>query len=403
MKSTAKSGRGIDWRAVRDSIDLVATATSLLGPPLKREGRRLLWRCPLHDDRNPSFGVDPVRQTWKCWPCGLGGDAAALVMRLQNCTFPEAVAYLTGDLALSGKSRGRSDKLMRPNPAPRPSTAPRPVPKGLPEADALALIIEAEARLWSAEWANKAAYLGGPKRCLGPDTIRAARLGLVPSGVEGIPWGAPGFTIPWLLDGRLAMVKLRVADDWRERYAREYPNRKQPPKYLEIFRDPSRLVCYPGPEAIRPGRPLLIPEGEFERLLLFQELQSLDVSVVTLGSASARPEGRALLTMLPAPRWFIATDADDAGEQAAACWPARARRVRPPEPFTDWTEAKAGGVDLCRFWAAILADAAPAPGSSNQPSDGFVGAPVETISQNDPPADTAVEPLNQEDREEVRL
>src|SRR5262249_32255785 len=34
---------------------------------------------------------------------------------------------------------------------------------------------------------------------------------------------------------------------------------------------------------------------------------------------------------------------------------ARARRVRPPEPFKDWTEARQGGVDLSRWWREILA------------------------------------------------
>jgi hypothetical protein len=59
--------------------------------------------------------------------------------------------------------------------------------------------------------------------------------------------------------------------------------------------------------------------------------------------------------MLPAAPWFVATDADPAGDTSAASWPARARRVRPPEPFKDWTEAKSGGVDLARWWRDVLA------------------------------------------------
>ena len=41
---------------------------------------------------------------------------------------------------------------------------------------------------------------------------------------------------------------------------------------------------------------------------------------------------------------------DEAGERSAEGWPASARRVRPPASFKDWTEAKAGGVDLARWW-----------------------------------------------------
>ena len=64
-----------DWPAFKGRIDIGRVVTALLGPALKRQGRRLLWRCPFHDDHNPSFEVDQQRQAWRCWPCNLGGDA----------------------------------------------------------------------------------------------------------------------------------------------------------------------------------------------------------------------------------------------------------------------------------------------------------------------------------------
>jgi hypothetical protein len=54
-------GERIDWRAVRDTINLAEVATRLLGPAPgrlgERSGRRLWWPCPFHEDRNPSFCV----------------------------------------------------------------------------------------------------------------------------------------------------------------------------------------------------------------------------------------------------------------------------------------------------------------------------------------------------------
>jgi hypothetical protein len=122
-------------------------------------------------------------------------------------------------------------------------------------------------------------------------------------------------------------------------------------KYIEAFASGWRV--YPGFEAIRPGVPLIIAEGELDRLLLAQELGDL-ASVVTLGSASSRPEGSALLAMLRCPTWFIALDGDEAGDAAAAGWPARAVRVRPPAPDKDWTEAHQSGVNLRRWWSDRL-------------------------------------------------
>jgi DNA primase len=333
------SGERIDWHALKDRVDLARVATALLGPAAKRRGRRLLWCCPLHRDRHPSFEVDTRRQTWKCWPCNEGGDAPALVMKLRGVAFPEAVrvvAELSGVVVPSGRSAGPPPRA----PAAVPSKAPDPPPQrssGLPPADALALVDEAARRLYSPEGTEALAYLQG--RGLTDETIRTARLGVVAS--VSIPtrdgdrdFLARGVTIPWFDGDRLALVKVRQPE------GRE-------PKYAEAFRD--RPGVYPGIEAIEPGRPLLVAEGEFDALLLGQELHDL-AAVVTLGSASSRPEGGILVDLMAAAPWYLALDRDEAGDKAAAGWLARAIRVRPPGAYKDWTEAAQAGVNLRRWW-----------------------------------------------------
>ncbi len=229
---------------------------------------------------------------------------------------------------------------------PRPVAATNPTkppesravqPSGLPLADALALAESAANRLWTPEGGSAREYLRG--RGLTEATVRAARLGWTP-GVM-IPkrdgtgsWKASGITIPWRDGDRLALVKIRQPE-----------GRK--PKYGEAFRD--RPTLFPAPSVVRIGKPLVITEGEFDALLLGQELADL-AAVVTLGSASARPEGSTYLAMLPAPTWYIATDADEAGDCSASGWPGRAQRVRPPGEFKDWTEAQQAGIDLRRWW-----------------------------------------------------
>ncbi len=58
--------------------------------------------------------------------------------------------------------------------------------------------------------------------------------------------------------------------------------------------------------------------------------------------------------MLAAPDWFVAHDADSAGDRAASQWPSRVQRVRPPAPFNDWTEAAQAGVNLRCWWLPRL-------------------------------------------------
>jgi DNA primase len=182
----------------------------------------------------------------------------------------------------------------------------------LSESAALALVESAERRLWTSEGANALAQLRS--RGLTDEIIRAARLGFTWS--SALPGHPSGIVIPWFHGPTLTMLKLRQPD-----------GRK--PKYREVFRDRDRQRrIYPGPGVIRPGRPLVLPEGEFDALLLGQELGDL-AAVVTLGSASARPDPGILGNLLAASPWYIATDADEAGDKAAEGWPARSRRVRP--------------------------------------------------------------------------
>ena len=339
-KMTAQGDR-LDWSDIKDRIDLAAVATSLLGPaPGRRGGKgRLWWRCPFHDDKNPSFHVNPIKKTWTCYACNEHGDAPALVMKLKHCTFPEAVAHLAGKPAPSGKPT--HPRPPAASPPVKTAAGPAKQSSGLPLADALKLVEEAAARLWTPEGGDALAYLRG--RGLTEATIRAARLGWTPRVSVPVKdgarlWDVSGITFPWMDRDRLAMVKIRQPE-----------GRK--PKYAEAFRD--RPAIYPAASVVRPGMPLVVVEGEFDALLLGQELADL-AAVVTLGSASARPEGSTYLAMLPAPTWYVATDADDAGDKAASGWPARARRVRPPAPFKDWTEARQADINLRRWWTDRL-------------------------------------------------
>jgi hypothetical protein len=347
------TGDRIDWDAIKDRVDMAVVATALLGPAPKRSGRRFLWRCPFHSDHDPSLQVDPTERRWKCWPCDLGGDAPALVMKSQGVGFPEAVrivAELAGIVAPSKnparpRPPTRSDPVHPSMPTAGPSgKAPeRPPggPTGLPPADALALVDEAAKRLWEPEGRAVLAYLEG--RGLTLETIRRHRLGwtlrvTLPKSDGAGSWRASGIVIPWRNGDRLALVKIRQPD------GRE-------PRYAQAFADRPRI--YPGPEAIRPGMPLIIVEGEFDAILLGQELADL-ASVVTLGGSSSRPEGSLWMAMLRCPRWYAAHDADEAGDRAATEWPARAVRVRPPAPDKDWTEAHQSGVNLRRWWSDRL-------------------------------------------------
>jgi len=62
--------------------------------PLKRAGRHLKACCPFHQEKSPSFMVQPEKQMFHCFGCGAGGDVFSFLMKHENMTFPEALKSL---------------------------------------------------------------------------------------------------------------------------------------------------------------------------------------------------------------------------------------------------------------------------------------------------------------------
>ncbi len=87
---------GPNWdlkRQVKDSIDIVEYFERE-GHQLRRQGANYICHCPWHDDQRPSLQVNPVKQTWRCWPCEIGGDIFSYVMKREGMEFREVLIFL---------------------------------------------------------------------------------------------------------------------------------------------------------------------------------------------------------------------------------------------------------------------------------------------------------------------
>ena len=61
---------------------------------LKKRGSNMWGNCPFHNEKTPSFSVNPARNIFKCFGCGKAGDSAKFLMEHEHFTYPEALRYL---------------------------------------------------------------------------------------------------------------------------------------------------------------------------------------------------------------------------------------------------------------------------------------------------------------------
>ncbi|MDW5287480.1 DNA primase [Formosa sp. PL04] len=83
----------------KSSIDTVFEASRLeevIGDfvQLKKAGSNYKGLSPFSDERSPSFVVSPVKQIWKDFSSGKGGNVVAFLMEHEHFTYPEAIKYL---------------------------------------------------------------------------------------------------------------------------------------------------------------------------------------------------------------------------------------------------------------------------------------------------------------------
>lgn len=85
----------IDERIIEqilDRADIVDVVSGFV--ELKKKGANYTACCPFHQEKTPSFMVNPARNSWHCFGCGKGGNVIGFLMDHETMTFPEAVRAL---------------------------------------------------------------------------------------------------------------------------------------------------------------------------------------------------------------------------------------------------------------------------------------------------------------------
>jgi DNA primase len=100
-------------QATVDMVDLVSQYTDL-----RKAGANYSGRCPFHEERTPSFSVNPTEKLFYCFGCGAGGNLFGFVQQKENLDFAAAVEYLADRYGIAleydeSSARGDAERRQR--------------------------------------------------------------------------------------------------------------------------------------------------------------------------------------------------------------------------------------------------------------------------------------------------
>jgi len=107
---------------IRNALDISDVIGSYI--QIKRTGHSAKALCPFHKEKTPSFTINPARQAFHCFGCGVGGDVFKFVMLYENVDFPTSLKLMASragiavqfDESRSGKREGPGkDELFKVN------------------------------------------------------------------------------------------------------------------------------------------------------------------------------------------------------------------------------------------------------------------------------------------------
>jgi DNA primase len=307
---------------VRDAADIVEIVSAYTD--LQQRGQDYWGNCPFHEERTPSFKVNPRDKLYYCFGCEAKGDVFGFVQEKEGLDFPQAVESLAERYGV---------ELKRENEDPRAEERRR-------QRARLWELLERTAKfyeryLWESPKAERArAYLA--ERGLGEEVLRRFGVGMAPSPWDQVLKGSirAGFKPAELLAAGLVQKGQKGGHYDRFRNRITFPIRDQrgrvlgfgaralsadsKPKYLnspegELYRKSHTLYGIDrarGP--IAKARRAIVVEGYTDVLALHQA--GVEEAVAIMGTAIT-PEQVSMLAGLT-DAVILALDADRAGADA---------------------------------------------------------------------------------------
>jgi DNA primase len=303
---------------IRSRADIVSLVSRYV--ELKQAGRNWKGLCPFHNEKTPSFNVNPDRQIFHCFGCQEGGDVLGFLMKHEGLTFPEAARQLASEHGIEipeerdDRDAGLTTRIF--------------------EANALAQALYREA-LRTPEGKAARAYL--VSRGFDGESADAFGIGFAPARWDAVAERLRDQRIPGAIGvqaGLLAERKSGKGEYDRLRGRLTFPiedvrgrvigfggralEPDQEPKYLNtpespVFHKRQALYGYPSAlESIRRAGRVILCEGYFDRIAFARA--GMGEALATCGTALTEDHGAQLRRRTR--EVVLVFDGDSAGQQA---------------------------------------------------------------------------------------
>lgn len=316
---------------IRMRADIVDVINAYV--PLKHAGTNWHACCPFHQEKTPSFKVNPQRQTFHCFGCSKGGNVFNFIMEKEGVEFPEAVRILAQKTGViipetdSGTLRSMQDVKSAENQRERLFLLHEKVKNWFEE------------NLWSKPDSPVSKYL--KQRQLPDEVIRKFGIGAaVDSWDAAMKWGMnEGFTeeemiLAGLLIDNKSTEQSRVYDRFRNRLifpiwnehgrviafsARTIEKETEGAKYVNSPETPifkKSKVLYALPFAKNPAQKsgfMILCEGQLDVIAMHRA--GFENSVAPQGTAFTDEQARIIKRYTE--KLYLAFDSDSAGIKAS--------------------------------------------------------------------------------------
>ena len=138
---------------------------------LKKRGVNYIGRCPFHNEKTPSFTVSPIKGIYKCFGCGVGGNAVKFIMEIEKFNYPEALKFIANKYNIEVLEKELDENQI----------------KKINERDAMFMLIQFSAKyfqneLWNTKEGKSIGLRYFKERLFNEEIIKKFNLGYSPHG-----------------------------------------------------------------------------------------------------------------------------------------------------------------------------------------------------------------------------